>query len=150
LFALFYKQFTITVLLLSMDDPSLQPININILHNRTPHSPVKSSLRTTFRGETASSQNNGKRVTFPSEGIHSSSRKLILVMDEANRKELNEVVRKVGSGSTWGRKERDRFNIPQQAVEVDAVELIGHEWFDFSGLTTTQQQSMFLTSWIRY
>ena len=76
-------------------------------------------------------------------------RKLILVMDEAIRKEVNEVVKKVGSGSTWGRKERDRFNIPQNAVELDAVELIGHEWFDFSGLTTTQQQSMFLTSWNR-
>jgi len=69
---LYLQAIHITILLLSMDDPSLQPININILHNHTPHSPVKSSLRTTFRGETTSIQNNGKRVTFPSEGIHSS------------------------------------------------------------------------------
>jgi len=65
-------------------------------------------------------------------------------MDEANRKELNEVVKKVGSGSTWGRKERDRFNIPQQAVEVDAGELIGREWFDMHTLDNEQRHSMSL------
>jgi len=65
-------------------------------------------------------------------------------MAKAKRKEKNEVVRKVGSASTWGRKERDRFGIPQEGVEVDAFELVGREWFDMEGLTATQQESMLL------
>ena len=65
-------------------------------------------------------------------------------MAEAGRKEKNELVKKVGSASTWGSRERERFGIPQEGVEVDAFELVGREWFDMEGLTTTQQESILL------
>jgi len=57
-------------LLPTMDDPSLLPININILHNYTLHNTsntAKSSFRKKFRAETLAGDK--KRVTFPSEGI---------------------------------------------------------------------------------
>jgi len=66
-------------------------------------------------------------------------------MADANKKEENDVVVKVGSGSTWGTKERERFNIPSQGVEMDAVQLIGREWFDVKSFVQSdwQRQSMF-------
>jgi hypothetical protein len=127
-----------------MDDPSLQSININILHNYTAHNTsntAKSSFRKRFRADTVT-EGNKKRVTFPCEGIVFESRVLIAVMAKAKRKEKNEVVKKVGSASTWGRKERDRFGIPQEGVEVDAFELVGREWFDMNGLDGEQRESM--------
>jgi len=57
-------------LLPTMDDPSLLPININILHNYTLHNTsntAKSSFRKKFRAETLAGDK--KRVTFPCEGI---------------------------------------------------------------------------------
>ena len=66
-------------------------------------------------------------------------------MADANKKEENDVVVNVGSGSTWGTKERKKFNIPSQGVEVDAVQLIGSEWFDVEGLNDEQRESKSLT-----
>lgn len=59
---------------------------------------------------------------------------------QAIRKEENEIVRKVGSASTWGRRERERFKIPKKGVEVDAHQLVGHEWFDVDGLDAEQRE----------
>ena len=71
-------------------------------------------------------------------------------MDEAEVKEnrrttpstrksrTNEIV---GSGSTWGAKERDKFRIKTvDAVDVGAF--IEGKWFDFSSLTKSQCQRM--------
>ena len=62
-------------------------------------------------------------------------------MQEAERKEQNEVVMKVGSASTWGRRERERFWIPDEAEQVGAIGLIGSEWFDFDELDPDQRES---------
>jgi hypothetical protein len=67
---------------------------------------------------------------------------LIVVMRDAIRKEKSEVIEKVGSASTWGRRERERFRIPKEGVEVDAMQLIGREWFDMEGLDDEQRESM--------
>jgi hypothetical protein len=64
-----------------------------------------------------------------------------LVMQEAARREKNEVVKKVGSASTSGRRERERFKIPEKGVEVDAMQLIGPGWFDVDGLDGEQRES---------
>ena len=53
------------------------------------------------------------------------------VMDLADKKEQNDIVREVGSASSWGAKERERFNIPERATEIDVKRLIGEEWFQF-------------------
>lgn len=71
-----------------------------------------------------------------------SSMWLIVVMQGAIRKEKSEVIQKVGSASTWGRRERERFRIPKEGVEVDAMQLIGREWFDMEGLDDKQRESM--------
>jgi hypothetical protein len=71
-----------------------------------------------------------------------SSTQLIIVMQEAIRREKSEVVKKVGSASSWGRRERERFRIPKEGVEVDAMQLIGREWFDIEGLNDKQRASM--------
>jgi hypothetical protein len=66
------------VFLLRMDDPSLQPININILHNihnthtaQYPHNTEYTSLKSSFRKRSridTTVDSDKKRVTFPSEG----------------------------------------------------------------------------------
>jgi hypothetical protein len=142
-----------------MDDSSLQPININILYTLNTHpcshprshnlfedkESFKSSVKRLRTETTAESDKSyKKRVTFPSEGTPFFERCVDLVMAEADRKEKNEVVEKVGSASTWGRRERDRFKIPAHGVQVDAVELIGKEWFDFDGLDATERESILL------
>jgi hypothetical protein len=63
-------------------------------------------------------------------------------MQGAIKKEKSEVIQKVGSASTWGRRERERFRIPKEGVEVDAKQLIGREWFDIEGLDDEQRESM--------
>src|SRR5271169_6543546 len=72
-------------------------------------------------------------------------------MDEAETKEnwpvtpstrkraANEVV---GSGSTWGAKERAKFRI-KTVDAVDVSEFIEGKWFDFSNLNKSQRQRMF-------
>jgi hypothetical protein len=63
-------------------------------------------------------------------------------MQGAVRREKSAVVKKVGSASTWGRRERERFRIPEEGVEVDAMQLIGREWFDMEKLDDEQRESM--------
>jgi len=42
---------------------------------------------------------------------------------------------RVGSGSTWGAKERKKFRIKTKKNETfDVKELIGEKWFDFHSL----------------
>ena len=69
-------------------------------------------------------------------------------MDEAEAKEnqpvtlsarRSRVSQVVGSGSTWGAKERDKFRI-QTADAVDVSEFIGDEWFDFDNLDKSQRE----------
>ena len=63
-------------------------------------------------------------------------------MDEADAKEnrprtpetLSNNDRIVGSGSSWGQKERDLFRIKTSKHEFVPEVLIGKEWFDFSSL----------------
>jgi hypothetical protein len=71
-------------------------------------------------------------------------------MDEAEAKEnqpvtppsrksrANEVV---GSGSTWGVKERENFRI-ETADAVDVSEFIEDKWFDFGTLDKSQRERM--------
>ena len=48
----------------------------------------------------------------------------------------------VGSGSTWGRKERDKYKIVTEAGEIfDIQGIIGKEWFDFSTIDSELQGS---------
>ena len=62
-------------------------------------------------------------------------------MHEGVRKQENEVVEKVGSASTWGRAERERFRIPNAGVEVPAMQLIGDVWFNIEGLDPEKRES---------
>jgi len=51
---------------------------------------------------------------------------------------------RVGSGSTWGTKERDKFKIQIKKNEpFDVREAIGEEWFDFSTLDSFKQDRIF-------
>ena len=46
----------------------------------------------------------------------------------------------VGSGSTWGARERSKFRINTQPGETfDVQETIGKEWFDFSTIESKVQ-----------
>src|SRR5436190_329043 len=45
----------------------------------------------------------------------------------------------VGSGSTWGAKERERFRIKTGDV-VDVRVFVENKWFDFSTLDETQRK----------
>jgi len=48
----------------------------------------------------------------------------------------------VGSGSTWGAKERHKFKIRTEPGEAfDAREIIGKEWSDFSTIESKVQGS---------
>jgi len=48
----------------------------------------------------------------------------------------------VGSGSTWGAKERHKFRIVSTPGETfDVQEIIGKEWFDFSTIESKVQGS---------
>ena len=49
---------------------------------------------------------------------------------------------RVGSGSTWGAKERDKFRIKINKNETFNVKnVIGQEWFDFSTLDSFKRDS---------
>jgi hypothetical protein len=49
---------------------------------------------------------------------------------------------RVGSGSTWGAKERDKFRIITEKNQTFQVkELIGEEWFDFTTLDSFKRDS---------
>ena len=47
----------------------------------------------------------------------------------------------VGSGSTWGAKERERFRI-KTGDAVDVRVFVENKWFDFSSLDETQSKCM--------
>jgi len=49
----------------------------------------------------------------------------------------------VGSGSTWGAKERKKFRIrTEKGKTVEVHDIIGKRWFDFSTLDPSQCESM--------
>jgi hypothetical protein len=63
------------------------------------------------------------------------------VMSAAQYKENNRIVKKVGSGSTWGARERTRFKVKLGSKEVEARGLIGEEWFEL-GDDETQRKGI--------
>jgi hypothetical protein len=73
-----------------------------------------------------------------------------LVMDEVEAKENRPVTPSthksratevVGSGSTWGAKEREKFRIKTDDA-VDVGEFIEDKWFDFGTLSRAQQEGI--------
>ena len=67
---------------------------------------------------------------------------LTIVISMADEKERNNIVTEVGSASSWGSKERERFMIPEKATEVDVKALIGETWFQFQGLDDGQRTGL--------
>lgn len=108
-----------------MEDPALRPLDVNNVVNSGVRSPKnKFGVK--------------KRVAFTAEGV-ADERFLIIVMSADEEKEKNTVVKKVGSGSTWGLRERNRFRI-QESREVDARQMIGDKWFSIDSLSEAQQE----------
>src|SRR5947207_13430347 len=60
------------------------------------------------------------------------------VTPSTRKSRANEIV---GSGSTWGAKEREKFRI-KTADAVDVSEFIEDKWFDFSTLSKSQSERM--------
>ena len=73
-------------------------------------------------------------------------------MDEAdvkeNRPRTPETVpnknRVVGSGSSWGQRERELFRIKTSNQEFVPEILIGNEWFDFNSLNEETQKCILI------
>ena len=65
----------------------------------------------------------------------------VIAMADAKAKE--EVVEKVGSASTWGWRERERFKINVCKEDLDPKQLLGEApWFDFTTLSQVQHKSI--------
>ena len=65
-----------------------------------------------------------------------------IVMAEADAKAKEELVEKVGSASTWGWKERNRFNLNVSQENLDPKQLLGEvPWFDFKRLGQEEFES---------
>ena len=64
-------------------------------------------------------------------------------MAEADAKAKEELVEKVGSASTWGWKERERFKINVSKENLDPKQLLGEApWFDFTTLNQVRYESI--------
>lgn len=68
-------------------------------------------------------------------------------MSLAETKEHNDIVKEVGSASSWGSKERERFMIPEKAMEIDVKTLIDEVWFQFEELGDEQREGLFLKNY---